>query len=116
MKRVDEVRSIPKAFDEQLFPYWNVGNDEKGRPKPRSYRIASGPKWDCIIHALPSNMQYEGRWPTGSWTIVKALTGVVEVAMLREDRDGNFKKATKKSLRGGSDNYWCRIIQLPYFY
>ena len=101
MQRVDEVRATEGAF-EKLFPDWD-GDDARGRPKPKRYKIASGQKWDCCVHALPSNMQYAGRWPTGSWTILKALTGVVEIAMLREDRDGNVKKTIKKDLRGGSD-------------
>ena len=101
MQRVDEVRAVEGAY-EKMFPDWD-GDDSRGRPSPKRYKIASGKKWDCCIHALPSNMQHEGRWPTGSWTILKALTGVVEIAMLREDRDGNKKKATKKDLRGGSD-------------
>jgi len=102
MERVDEVRAAEGAF-EKLFPDWD-GDISKGRPTPRMCKIASGEKWDCCIHALPSDMQHAGRWPTGSWTILKALTGVVEVAMLREDRDGNVKKRTKKDLRGGSDS------------
>ncbi len=35
--------------------------------------------------------------------MLKALTGVVEIAMLRENRDGGYKKAIKKDLRGGTD-------------
>ena len=101
MRRIDQVRAVEGAF-EKMFPDWD-GDDSQGRAPPKRYKIASGKKWDCCIHALPSNMQHEGRWPTGSWTILKALTGVVEIAMLREDRDGNKKKTIKKDLRGGSD-------------
>jgi len=52
---------------------------------------------------MPQDTQYEGQWCTGAWTILKALTGVAEIAMLRENRDGGYKKAIKKDLRGGSD-------------
>jgi len=97
MQRVDEVRAAKGAF-EKLLPDWD-GDSSKGKPIPRMCKIASGKKWDCCIHALPSDMQHAGRWPTGSWTILKALTGVVEVAMLKEDRDGNVEKRTKKDLR-----------------
>lgn len=97
MKRVDELRVVSGVFEKLV-------KVNEGKKKIHSrYKIASGEKWDCYLHALPQNAQYENRWVTGSWTILKALTGVVEVAMLREDRDGNFKKSTKKDLRGGSD-------------
>lgn len=105
MERVDEVRVSPGAY-EKLMPVLedDVGGDNMSkRMEPKRYVIASGPKFDVIIHALPANLQYQGRWPTGSWAILKALTGVVEVAMLKEDRDGNYKKRTAKDLRGGSD-------------
>jgi len=94
MARVDEVRAAPGAFDTVL---------EQAQGSSKSIKIASGPKWDCILHVLASNAQYEYRWPTGSWSILKALTGVVEVAMLKEDRDGKTTKRIKKDLRGGSD-------------
>ncbi len=100
MSRVDEVRVAPGAYD-KLLAHWADGDENK----PMRFKIAHGERWDCILHALPSSKQYEGRWPTGSWAVLKALTGVAEVAMLRQDRDGNFKKmpTTKKDLRGGSD-------------
>lgn len=101
MARVDEVRAAPGSFDVLLAAVEQEG--EKKKKRSASMKIASGPKWDCIIHALPSDTQYEYRWPTGSWSVLKALTGVVEVAMLKEDRDGNKTKRTKKDLRGGSD-------------
>ena len=124
MERVDEVRAAPGAFDTLMSMSMSAidldGEDIKGdrdrdcdhddekkkkytETKSRRIKIASGKKWDCIVHVLSSNTQVDHRWPTGSWSIVKALTGVVEVAMLKEDRDGNKTKRTKKDLRGGSD-------------
>jgi len=104
MARVDEVRASPGAFDTLMkAASREVEVEGKKQMRPTSVKIASGLKWDCILHALPSNTQHEYRWPTGSWAIVKALTGVVEVAMLKEDRDGKTTKRTKKDLRGGSD-------------
>ena len=100
MERVDEVRVVPGAFEKLIAGADGTTRTEK---KALRYKIASGKKWDCILHALPANIQYEGRWPTGSWAILKALTGVVEISLLREDRNGNSKKAIKKDLRGGSD-------------
>jgi hypothetical protein len=102
MARVDEVRASPGAFDTLQAQDSSMNGEQKNKG-PTSIKIASGPKWDCILHALPSNTQYQYRWPTGSWSILKALTGVVEVAMLKEDRDGNTTKRTTKDLRGGSD-------------
>jgi hypothetical protein len=106
MARVDEVRAAPGAFDrlwKAVEDDLNIGDEEQKMKGLTPIRFASGPKWDCILHVLPSNTQYEYRWPTGSWSILKALTGVVEVAMLKEDRDGKTTKRTKKDLRGGSD-------------
>lgn len=60
--------------------------------------------WDVLLHILPVGREWQGRWPTGSWAIVKPLTGVVEVAMLRgPNAQGLYRKATTKSLRGGGD-------------
>jgi hypothetical protein len=58
--------------------------------------VENGQEWDYLPHVLPQDTQYEGRWCTVSWTMLKALTGVVEIAMLRENRDGEYKKAIKK--------------------
>ena len=120
MERVDEVRAAPGAFDTLMSMPMSMSpidldgegvkddrDDEKKKKetetRSRRIKIASGKKWDCIVHVLSSNTQVDHRWPTGSWSIVKALTGVIEVAMLKEDRDGNKTKRTKKDLRGGSD-------------
>ena len=57
-----------------------------------------------LLHILPVGREWQGRWTTGSWAIVKPLTGVVEVAMLRgPNAQGLYRKATTKSLRGGGD-------------
>ena len=95
MNKVDELLLSEGAYDKLL----NLGETNP----PLKFKVASGKDWDCLLHVLPQDTQYEGRWCTGSWTIVKALTGVAEVAMLRETRDGGFKKSIKKDLRGGSD-------------
>ena len=71
---------------------------------PRRLRVAGGEHWDCILHVLPMGTEWNGRWPTGAWAVVRALTGVAEIAMLRgPNRDGFYTKATKKDLRGGGD-------------
>lgn len=67
----------------------------------RRYRVASGQDWDVLLHVLPEQSRWSGRWPTGSWSILKALTGMAEIYAL-SGRDLN-KKGTVRSLRGGSD-------------
>jgi vesicle-fusing ATPase len=70
----------------------------------RRFRVAGGDNWDCILHVLPKGREWSGRWPTGSWAVIRALTGLAEVAMLRgPDRDGFMNKVTTMKLRGGSD-------------
>ncbi|OEU22669.1 hypothetical protein FRACYDRAFT_178679, partial [Fragilariopsis cylindrus CCMP1102] len=70
----------------------------------RRFRISGGDYWDCILHVLPKGTEWQGRWPTGSWSMVKCLTGMGEIAMLRgPDRNGFFKKITTAKLRGGGD-------------
>ena len=70
----------------------------------RRFRVAGGDNWDCILHVLPKGREWSGRWPTGSWAVIRSLTGLAEVAMLRgPDRDGFMNKVTTMKLRGGSD-------------
>ena len=70
----------------------------------RRFRISGGHNWDCILHVLPKGMEWRGRWPTGSWAMVRPLTGMVEMNLMRgPDRDGFYKKATTAKLRGGGD-------------
>jgi hypothetical protein len=70
----------------------------------RRFRLAGEDHWDCILHVLPKGMEWSGRWPTGSWAVVRALTGLVEIAMLRgPDRNGMMNKVATTKLRGGSD-------------
>lgn len=67
-------------------------------------RIAGGQDWDVVLHVLPPDASWRGRWPTGSWAIVKTLIGTAEIAALRgPDRNGAYIEKTKRSLRGGSD-------------
>eukprot|EP00980_Cylindrotheca_fusiformis_P027987 scaffold22575_cov141-Cylindrotheca_fusiformis.AAC.18 len=97
MARVNDIRLAPGVYET-----WENGDDS---PSPsRRLRIAGGDHWDCILHVLPKGKEWRGRWPTGSWAVVRTLTGVAEIAMLRgPNRDGFFTKATKKDLRGGGD-------------
>jgi SpoVK/Ycf46/Vps4 family AAA+-type ATPase len=82
-------------------------NKSSDEDEDRAVRVcvAGGDAWDCMLHVLPPGSAWQGRWPTGSWAIVKSLLGMAEVAMLRgPDRNtGEYKKATTKKLRGGSD-------------
>lgn len=71
---------------------------------PRRFRVSGGDHWDCILHVLPKGQEWKGRWPTGSWAVVRCLTGMTEIAMLRgPDRDGIVSKVTTMRLRGGGD-------------
>ena len=123
MARIDEVRLNGGAFDklmvlsEQLALFDAAAaeaaateeNDNANtstgslKPPPR-FRIAGGQDWDAILHVLPQGAQRRHRWPTGSWSIIKPLVGVAEVAMLRgPNRDGLYTKSTAKDLRGDGD-------------
>ena len=56
MQRVNEVLVKDGAYDRLL----GVGD----KP-PLRFKVASGKDWDCLLHVLPSDAQFEGRWPTG---------------------------------------------------
>lgn len=76
-----------------------------GNRHARRVKVASGENWDCFLHGLPPNTSWQGTWPTGSWTMVKTLTGVAEISALRgPDRDGLYHTKTTKKLRGGADD------------
>ena len=93
MDRVNEVRVLNGVYERLL-----------SKDGPVRFRVAGGQDWDVLLHVLPEGREWQGRWPTGSWAIVKPLTGVVEVAMLRgPNAQGLYRKATTKSLRGGGD-------------
>ena len=80
------------------------GADGEEENTARRFRVSGGDNWDCILHVLPKGMEWRGRWPTGSWAIVRPLTGMVEMNLMRgPDRDGFYKKATTAKLRGGGD-------------
>lgn len=97
MARVNEIQLAPGVYDT-----WINGDEEV--PQSRRLRVAGGDHWDCILHVLPKGEEWKGRWPTGSWAVIRTLTGVVEIAMLRgPNRDGIYTKATQKDLRGGGD-------------
>jgi hypothetical protein len=103
MERMNEIQLVEGVYD-TLIPDLAGSLDGESAALARRYRIAGGDYWDCILHVLPPGSEWRGRWPTGAWAVVKALTGVAEVAMLRgPNRDGFYTKSTKKSLRGGGD-------------
>ena len=111
MDRMDEIRLAGGVYDILSATDSNRNGDGDSMideleelPTARRLRVAGGDFWDCILHVLPPGKEWRGRWPTGSWAVVKALTGVAEISMLRgPNRDGFFTKATKKNLRGGGD-------------
>jgi len=99
MDRINEIQLTNGVID-TLIPKDTV----EAESSPQRYRIAGGDHWDCLLHVLPKGTEWRQRWPTGAWAIVRALTGVAEIAMLRgPNRDGFYTKATKKDLRGGGD-------------
>lgn len=100
MNCTDQVRLLRGVYERVL------GEDETSDDPPvaHRYRVAGGTDWDIILHFLPQGTSWAGRWPGGSWAIVKTLTGLADIESLSgPDRDGNFKVRTAKSLRGGSD-------------
>jgi hypothetical protein len=120
MDRVNELRCQPGVFDLIMNNYEarppamdnnqnnNSNNNKesavtvvKSVNQPRRLQVGGGQDWDVILHVLPQASYWRGRWPTGSWSILKPLIGVTEVAMLRESNLN--RKATTKDLRGGSD-------------
>ena len=114
MERVNEIQLMEGAYDALLLLNEQetddgANNDEGGDDLvsliiPRRYRLTGGDYWDVLLHVLPPDTEWKGRWPTGSWAVVRALTGVTEVSQLRgPNRDGFYTKATSKTLRGGGD-------------
>jgi hypothetical protein len=102
MERVNEIQLAPGVYDTLVDEFPRT--EEDCPPLSRRLRVAGGDHWDCILHVLPTGTEWNGRWPTGAWAVVRALTGVAEIAMLRgPNRDGIYTKATKKDLRGGGD-------------
>ena len=99
MDRINEIQLSNGVID-TLIPK----DSEEREPSPQRFRLAGGENWDCLLHVLPQGSEWRQRWPTGAWAVVRALTGVAEIAMLRgPNRDGLYTKATKKALRGGGD-------------
>ena len=114
MDRINEIHLTPGMYETLITATTtqsdlassadNKESEFSSMPSPRRYRVAGGDYWDCILHVLPPGSEWRGRWPTGAWAVVKALTGVAEVAMLRgPNRNGFYTKATSKALRGGGD-------------
>jgi vesicle-fusing ATPase len=108
LERVNEVRLRPGVYALLLkLLHQAEGDADKDTTvssAPIRYRVAGGQDWHVLLHVLPEGRAWQGRWPTGAWTILKALTGVTQVALLRgPNAQGLFRQATTKSLRGGSD-------------
>jgi hypothetical protein len=112
MEQVNKIQLTAGVYDDSLLVVEEAtittkddnNSIDESPPLPRRLRVAGGDHWDCILHVLPPNSAWTGRWPTGAWAIVRSLTGVAEIAMLRgPNRDGFFTKVTKKDLRGGGD-------------
>ncbi len=104
MDRINEIQLTAGVCDTLMTDNMAYEQEEGSIPTGRRFRVAGGDYWDCILHVLPKGSEWRGRWPTGAWAVVKSLTGVAEVAMLRgPNRDGHYTKATKKALRGGGD-------------
>ena len=98
------ISSLPEVEDEITVDEDKDNEIDKEEDMRRRYRISGGNNWDCILHILPKEMEWRGRWPTGSWAVVRCLTGMAELNLMRgPDRDGFYKKATTSKLRGGGD-------------
>jgi ATP-dependent 26S proteasome regulatory subunit len=80
-------------------------------PSRRSLRIAppssegDGKGVEIWLHLLPPGSEHRSQYPSGSWTIVKCLTGFCEIAALTgiDRRTGQHKSRVVKQLRGGTD-------------
>jgi len=107
MEKLDQVQlKTADVYSTILQQYGGLKSEnENCLPDAVRLRIAGGTQWDCLLHVLPPGTDWRGQWPTGSWAIVKPLMGITEVSMLRspDRRTGEYKKATTKQLRGGSD-------------
>ena len=101
MECMNEIQLVAGVYDSLVE---ELDSEDRKESQPRRLRVAGGEHWDCILHVLPQGTEWKGRWPTGAWAVVRSLTGVAEIAMLRgPNRDGFYTKATKKDLRGGGD-------------
>jgi len=109
MDRVNEIRLKNGMYDAFVTTKAsdndeNHNDSNSGSSAPVRLRVANGKNWECILHFLPQGAEWRGRWPTGSWAVVKTLIGMAQVAALSgPDRDGRYKKRTTKDLRGGGD-------------
>lgn len=105
MEKMNEIQLVAGVYDTLVDEVDDSSSEDgKKESQPRRLRLAGGDHWDCILHVLPPGTEWNGRWPTGAWAVVRSLTGVAEIAMLRgPNRDGLYTKATKKDLRGGGD-------------
>jgi len=109
MDQINTVRLASGVF-ERLLPTASAGSStspqqqqqEENSNHGRRYRVAGGQDWDVLLHVLPETARWSGRWPTGSWSCLKALQGMAQIYALG-GRDGLQKRGTVRSLRGGSD-------------
>ena len=95
MDQVDTVRLTRKGYD-----YLQQLQGDEDATEHTRYYLAGAQDWDCFLHVLPAGTQVSGRQWSGSWTILKALTGLAEIQALTESGD---RVKTKRELQGGSD-------------
>jgi SpoVK/Ycf46/Vps4 family AAA+-type ATPase len=101
MDQINSVRLLRGAYEALMTDNPNNNNTTAA---PRRLKVAGGQDWDCLLHVLPQGTEWKGRWPSGSWAMVKTLTGLAELSALTgPDRNGYYKAKTTRDLRGGSD-------------
>jgi hypothetical protein len=119
MIAINDVRASCGSFEVLLDGSASVSassNNASTNTNSQSYSkvtIWKEPQWEMNLYALSSNAYHQTSHPTGSWTILKALTGVIEIAMMKKDRNGNYNKTTKKDLRGGIEG---KLYSMYYQY
>jgi SpoVK/Ycf46/Vps4 family AAA+-type ATPase len=103
MDQIDSIRLQSGAY-EYLQEKFDTSSRDVNKQQPLRIQLADGQDWNCYLHVLPEATSWEGRWPTGSWTMLKTLTGMATIAAMKgPDRNGNFVPKTKRNLVGGSD-------------
>jgi ATP-dependent 26S proteasome regulatory subunit len=101
MDRIDEVRLNSDVYDNFMQSIVKENNEFS---EVVSFRVAGGKDWDCVLYFIPQKAEWRGRRPSGSWTIVKTLSGLAQISALSgPDRDGKYKRKTSKDLWGGGD-------------
>eukprot|EP00586_Coscinodiscus_wailesii_P007041 CAMPEP_0172491208 /NCGR_PEP_ID=MMETSP1066-20121228/21944_1 /TAXON_ID=671091 /ORGANISM="Coscinodiscus wailesii, Strain CCMP2513" /LENGTH=304 /DNA_ID=CAMNT_0013260141 /DNA_START=131 /DNA_END=1041 /DNA_ORIENTATION=- len=112
MDHINDMRLVGGAYELLLAGEKNNKNNNDDdvtdatttKTSRRRFRLGGDTDWDVLLHLLPAGTEWKGVWPTGSWAVVKPLTGVAEVSLLRgPDRNGLYVKKSSKQLRGGAD-------------